>query len=96
MHSAQFNGVQFNYNGDYSGDIHVTNQGGEETKQTFSNLSGLALMEDAGGPYIEAVRSFVGTALIHEAICNLEQMDPKDIFNHDWLRALLLVAETPK
>ena len=89
MHHHESHGVQFNYNGDYSGDIHVTNQGGEESKQTFADLAVLALMEDAGGPYIEAVRDFVGSALIHEAICKLEQMSPKDSFKHAWLRTLL-------
>lgn len=89
MHSSEYNGFTFLYNGDYSGEIRIIDEAGIEARKPFEDLVITALHDVPGLAHVQAIRTFVAFAAVHEAISRLEQMDPDDILANPWLRAIL-------
>lgn len=94
MHSSTYNGYDFLYNGDYSGDIKVINEDGTEFYKTFRELTITALYDRLDLPFTQAARTFVGFAAVNEGISRLEQMEPDQILENPWLKDLLLDMTT--
>ena len=89
MHHDEYHGHGFNYNGDYSGDIHIELPEGIEIRKSFKELTVTALYDNLDEPYTQAARTFVAFAAYREAISRLEQMEPDDLLDIPWLRDIL-------
>lgn len=90
MHSAVYNGYQFNYNGDYSGDIRVTDRSVEWMPMTFDHILHLVSTPDAlAADHLPAFREFVAEAIRSQAISLWEQMEVDEILNSVTGRAVL-------
>jgi hypothetical protein len=83
MHSAEYRGFQFLYNGDYSGHIKVTdNKGFEWPPMDFDRMVVIITDPEAQTMHhVLAFRDFVADAIRRESISVLEQMDTEQIFN---------------
>lgn len=89
MHHAEYHDHGFNYNGDYSGDIHIELPDGTEIRKSFKELTVTALYDQLELPFTQAARTFVAFAAVHEAVSRLEQTDPSDLLEIQWLRDIL-------
>lgn len=91
MHHAEYHGYQFNYNGDYSGDIHITDDHGFEWPHlSFDQL--LVIVNDPEAQkmgHISPFRAFVADAIRMETISVWEQMGTDEILNSKIGRAIL-------
>ena len=86
MHSSEYNGYDFLYNGDYSGTIKVINPDETEFEKSFTELTITALYDRLELPFTQAARSFVASAAVNEAISRLEQMEPDEVLENSWLK----------
>ena len=89
MHSDEYNGIQFHYNGDYSGDIKITLEDGTELTKTLQELAVTALYDNLELPFTQAARTLVAFAAVREGISRLEQMEPDEILANPWLTTVL-------
>lgn len=81
MHHFESNGFQFNYNSDYSGEIHITDDRGHEFTREFHELVNVAA-DPSGGrsqPNVKAVRDFVAQAVRMATICWAEQASTDEL-----------------
>jgi len=98
MHYSEYNGIAFNYNSDYSGEIHMQSIHTEEDdtiKVTFPVLVDAMIK---GTPLkgwgmdamlAKAIRDFIAQALVNEAISELEQMPTDQVLSNPWLIEIL-------
>ncbi len=82
MHHFESNGFGFNYNGDYSGDIHIEDANGHTQTREFSDLITIAVrgvgFEDSKR---NAIRDFVGEAVRMATISSVEQMSTDELLD---------------
>lgn len=89
MHHFESGGYQFNYNGDYSGKIHLFSPSGFESHLTFDQLTQITqnpVTEYTNG--IRAVRDFVAEAVRSTRIRMLENMDTDELLGDDDAKTL--------
>jgi hypothetical protein len=79
MHYFTSHGVEFHYNGDYSGYIKVSQRNGFSYEAPFDLIVSLSDMEGSGEDIILAARDFVADAVRRTLISSLEQMNTEDI-----------------
>jgi hypothetical protein len=74
MHHFESNGFQFNYNSDYSGEVHIIDDRGIEYTREFEDLINIAVgYVGRGTAQLKAVRDFVAEAVRISTISRLEQ-----------------------
>lgn len=88
MHSSGYDGYWFNYNGDYSGPIHITDADNETVFLTFREIVAISF-STTSHPFREAYRGFVAEAAINEGISRLEQMETEAVLENPWLSDIL-------
>lgn len=89
MHSSEHNGHWFNYNSDYSGDIHITDSDGSEQSTSFRMIMFGALSGAPMTPFKQALMDFVAQAMINTGISRLEQMETDEVLSNQWLISIL-------
>jgi hypothetical protein len=91
MHSSQYNGFNFLYNGDYSGDIKIQDDMGNDlaptTVDAMITVINTPTVDDI--QYVLPFRAFVAEAIRAVTISTIEQMSTDEILASPFGQAAL-------